>query len=138
MSDVSTTPVAPPARWSPVRIVLFGVLAIAVVALGIDLAARVPANQAYGKLNAMLDEEDVGQRDLSMEGPRTPTEIHKVLGKQPDLAEQQAEELHETYRWQGVFKSYTVHTVYTGATLDLSNPKNSEPLLTRVGYMAAP
>jgi hypothetical protein len=138
MSDATAPGPAAPARWSPLRIVLFALLAAAVVALGIDLAARLPANQAYSKLNAMLDEEDIGQRDLSASGPRTPTEIHKAIGHEPNSSEQQADELHETYRWQGVFKAYTVHAVYTGATLNLDDPTKSEPLLSKVGYMGPP
>jgi hypothetical protein len=138
MSEAPVVQTEKQTRWSPLRIALFTVLAVAIVALAIDLAARIPANRAYGKLNAMLDEEDIGESDLSMQGPRTPAEIHKVLGLEPTDSERQTDKLRETYRWQGVFRAYTVHTVYTGAVLDLSNPTNQEPLLTQVGYMAPP
>lgn len=137
MSEASVQPTAP-ARRNPFRIALFSTLAVGIVALGFDLSARIPASRTYGKLNAMLDEEDVGRNDLSAMGPRTPTEIHKMLGLTPESSQKQADYLHETYSWPGVFRNYTVHAVYTGATLNLADPNDSEPLLSKVGYMAQP
>jgi hypothetical protein len=138
MSESASSQRVRSARVPPLTIVLLVVLALGIAALAFDGSARWRANQAYGKIDAMINEEDVGQQDLSDAGPRTPTEIHKVIGREPDATEQGKDDLRETYSWRGVFKTYSVHLVYSGATLDLENPDISEPLLTKVGFMGPP
>jgi hypothetical protein len=113
----------------PSRIIVFSLLAVALVALGFDLAARFKARTAFGKLQPFVDEDDMSA--VSAE-PCTPTHAKTLLGRLPDSEQKLNEELRQTYSWQGVFNRYHVHANYGGVTLAAEKPEDAEPLLLRV------
>ena len=139
LEPVATDAPPPASRPAMYRIALFLVLIVALCLLAYDQAARFQARGAYDTVDGLLAEEDEGpQLDLSASAARTPTEIHRLLARAPDSGERRADDFLETYGWRGVFNTYRVYIVYSGATLNLEDPNDSEPLLMKVGYNREP
>jgi hypothetical protein len=123
----------PRPKLFPSRIIVFSLLAIALVALGFDVTARLKQRQAYGMLQAYVDEEqiDPAAETMNMEPP-TPPRVQELLGRAPATQSGSKEDLQQTYSWQGVFNRYHLIAHYGGATLAAEDPKDAQPLLLRV------
>src|SRR5687767_8299011 len=98
----------------PSRIIVFSLLAVALVALGFDQVARFKASTAFGKLQPFVDEATEPAPDAAASEPCTPSHAKNLLGRWPDSEEKSKEELRQTYSWQGVFNRYHVHADYGG------------------------
>jgi hypothetical protein len=134
-AETPQQPSAAPARpfLYPSRIIVFTLLAIALVALGFDIAARLKQRSAFGKLQPYVDEEHPEtSAEAALAEPCTPSYVLTLLGRTPDSEERGKEELHQTYTWQGVFNRYHIHAHYGGVTLAAEDPADAEPLLLRV------
>jgi hypothetical protein len=126
---------SPPARpfLFPSRIIVFAILAVALVALGIDVAARLKQRSAFGKLDPFVNEETTeAMAEAASSEPCTPSYVQTLLGRAPDSEQKGKDELHQTYSWQGVFNRYHIHAYYGGVTLATENPEDAEPLLLRL------
>lgn len=88
----------------PVRIVLFALLAVGIVAFIFDRLARHKANEAFQKLDAQLGPE---QRLNAI----TRDEVHKLIGRAPD-DDGDPDDVFETYTWQGAFKPQILYVEY--------------------------
>lgn len=92
----------------PVRIVLFALLALAIVGLIVDQVSRRNAQAAFDAVdNAMGKEgklEDVN-RD----------EVHKLIGRAPD-DDSDPDDNFETFSWQGALKQHVVYIEYRPGT----------------------
>jgi hypothetical protein len=117
----------------PSRVIVFALLAIALVALGFDLTARLKQSRAYGTLQPYVDEEQTDPEAEAINAePPTPARVQELLGMMPENESRQDEGLHQTYSWQGVFNRYHLHAHYGGATLAAEDPADAQPLLLRV------
>ena len=125
---------APPARpfLYPSRIITFSLLAVALVALGFDVSARLKQRSAFGQLQAYVDEDIAETPANSANEPPTPSRVKTMLGRAPDSQQDGKDEVSQTYTWQGVFNRYHLHAHYGGVTLAAENPADAEPLLLRV------
>lgn len=126
-----TTPVdqSPPARQrSPLRTILFIVLAIAVIALLIDYRARFAAAGLNSSLEEMLDQARVKPAG----GKPTLEDVHESIGHEPDAAyeHQELEGIKvEEYRYQGAVRKYTVYVYYqTSPDVRLYTSSLNQPL----------
>ncbi len=131
----SIPPVASPPKpgLSPSRIIVFALLAVALVALAFDVTARLGQRSAYGKLQPFVDEDSMeAMVDAANAVPCTPSHVRELLGRSPDNELKAKEELQQTYSWKGVFNRYHVIAHYGGITLAPENPAEAEPLLQRV------
>jgi len=97
---------------SPTMIVLGVILALAVVALLVDVAARTGAEGAYEELSENIPaEETIEAGDQAT--PLTQADVKKLLGRDPDgPAAEKGDELVETFSWRGPLKRYQVFVVY--------------------------
>jgi hypothetical protein len=98
-SEDQTTPVQEATKKTsslrtPIRIVLFACLGVAIVALVIDQMARKSASAAFQALDAKLG-LDHERADVSRD------EVHKIVGRDADK-DKDAEDAFEVYTWQGV------------------------------------
>jgi len=92
-----------PLLW-PVRIVLFALLGVAIVALVIDQLARNSANEAFAVLNKQLG-PDAELKDVTRD------QVRKLIGKEP--AEDADPNDHcETYTWQGGLRAQKLYVQY--------------------------
>jgi hypothetical protein len=115
----------------PSRIIVFSLLALALVAAGFDLVARMKQSSAFGVLQPYVD-EDPAVADSAGTEPCTPSQVKKLVGREPDAKTDGGAEKQETYSWQGVFNRYHVHAFYGGVTLATDDAAEAEPLLLRV------
>lgn len=124
----------PPARpfLYPSRIIVFSILAVALVALGFDQVARYKAGKAFGALQKFVDEDSPEAMEAASSEPCTPSHAKTLLGRSPDSEQKLNGGLRQTYSWQGVFNQYHVHADYGGVTLAAEKPEDAEPLLLRV------
>jgi hypothetical protein len=137
MSDAPAEAAQPPApprpKTHPSRIIVFLLLAIAVVALGFDLNARTKQGRAFTALEAFVDEDRIeASDDAAIAEPPTPSIVQEMVGKAPDLESRMKDDFQQTFSWQGVFNRYHVHAHYGGVTLAAEDSKEGEPLLLRV------
>lgn len=137
MSEASaeTPQPQPPARpmLYPSRIIVFSLLAIALVALGFDQFARFQARGIYNKLDAFVNEDvSTPAAAAAASEPCTPSYVRKLLGREPDSEQKGDKEVHQTYSWQGVFNRYHVLAHFGGVTVAAERPEDAEPLLIRL------
>ncbi len=72
-----------------------------------DLKARSAAREAHGKIKEWVLADQ----------PKTPEEVRELLGTSPDNPpNQEADIATEIYRWEGIFRDYTVTVTYQGKT----------------------
>lgn len=125
----------PPARplLYPSRIIVFSLLAVALVALGFDQYARFQARGVYNKLDAFVN-EDISSPEAAAAAskPYTPSYVRELLGRAPDSEQKSNGEVHQTYSWQGVFNRYHILAHFGGAKVVAERPEDAEPLLTRL------
>jgi hypothetical protein len=115
-----STPTAPgpaAAKGGPslLRIILFAVLVVAIVALAWDRLARRGAKNAYDRIKARLSTSEEGKTDAAFGQLTSCEDVKKLAGREPDEpAVAKGNELHETYTWQGAFgfRKYRVYVVY--------------------------
>ena len=89
---------------TPIRIILFAVLAIFIVALIVDRQARSNANTAFQALNDKLGPEQK-LNEISRD------EVQKIIGRGPD-ADDDAQDTSESYSWRGAFRSQVLYVQY--------------------------
>lgn len=134
MSEASPAPPPQPREKLPLlypsRIIVFSLLAVALVALGFDQAARWKAGSAFSALDPYVS-EDPAVADKTTD-PCTPSHVRKLVGREPDAKTGDGEGKQETYTWQGVFSRYHVHASYGGATLATDQNTEPEPLLMKL------
>src|ERR687892_441460 len=79
----------------PSRIIVFSLLAVALVALGFDQVARFKANSAFGMLRPFVDEETTESMEAASSEPCTPSHAKTLLGRSPDSEDKSKEELRQ-------------------------------------------
>ena len=110
MSDQPVaSPTTPPAvkrssLQTPVRIVLFAMLAILIVGFAFDRKARNSASAAFDLLDGNLSPEYQGVAVKRGEVP-------KLIGKEPEK-DDNANDEYEIYSWPGTLRSQTLYVQY--------------------------
>lgn len=107
--DLESIPETPPVKArhplvTPVRIILFALLAVAIAGLIVDRMARKSANEAFLKLDGKLGPE---QKLNAI----TKEEVQAIVGRAPD-DDDDAEDGLETYTWQGALKQQILYVQY--------------------------
>lgn len=96
---------SPAVRW-----ILIAVLVIAVVVVGIELRARNQSQAAFGELESMVQIAPGAE----------PEDVHQRLGVEPVEAYRGEQKRYvEVYRWDGVFRTYSVYAIYGVAATKL-------------------
>jgi hypothetical protein len=93
---------------SPMRIILFVLLAIMIGALIVDQRARHASQAALDDLNNALGKEG----SISSV---TRDEVHRLTGRAPD-DDGNLDDAFERFSWQGVPYKHTVYVTYWGGT----------------------
>ena len=89
---------------TPVRIVLFAILAVLIVGFMFDRSARNSASAAFDLLDGKLSPESHGAAVKR-------GEIPALLGREPD-ADVNAEDEFEIYSWPGPLRSQVLYVQY--------------------------
>ena len=92
----------------PLRIVLFALLAVAVVGLIVDQLARKNAQAAFENVNGAMGAEG------SLEDV-TRDQVHKLIGRDPD-DDGDADDNFESFSWQGALKPQVLYVEYRPGT----------------------
>ena len=102
---------------SPLRIVLFAILGVAVVMLFIDRRGRMAAEAAMHDITALMPEDPSEIKDDSI----TEKVVQEVVGRAPDETyEGPSGRLVEEYRWKGLFnRQYIVYVTYQKGVINL-------------------
>ena len=110
-------PPAKPGGASPLRIVLFALLAVAVVLLFIDRRGRMAAEAAMHDITALMPEDPSEIMDDAV----TEEKVQEVVGRSPDdTYDGPSGRLVEEYRWQGLFnRQYIVYVTYQKGVINL-------------------
>lgn len=115
----------------PSRIIVFSLLAVALVAAGFDGMARLKQKKVFDTLDPYVNEDPAVIAKADSE-PCTPSHVKTLVGREPDSKTDDGKERQEVYTWQGVFNRYHVHAVYGGVTLAVDDGTVPEPLLLKV------
>jgi hypothetical protein len=126
MSDQPAASPAPPpvakrnSLQTPVRIILFAVLAILIVGFAFDRKARSSASAAFDLLDGKLSPEHQGT--VVKRG-----EVPQLIGREPEKDDNPGDE-YEIYSWPGTLRSQILYVQYlpgddgTLAEVSLNNP----------------
>ena len=108
---------AKPSTFSPLRIVLFLVLGIAIVLLVIDRRGRSAAESALHDIAALMPEDPSEIQDDEV----TEARVHEVVGRPPDKTyDAPSGRKVEEYRWKGLFnREYVVYVSYQKGIINL-------------------
>ena len=97
------------------RIILLAILAVGVVALALDVMARLKAKSAHAAITeAAKGNNPDGAQEPVPENRLSPADIKKVVGREPKIESRQKGAFRqETYSWRGAMRSYFVCVIYT-------------------------
>ena len=119
MDEQATTPVpavAPPkAKFSPLRILLIGVLVVLVGVLFFEYRARFQAAAADERLqeHVVSEEEDTGLTDMALLSADL---VRQIIGREPAETSTLNGQQVEMYAWRGPLRTYTVHVLYSAGS----------------------
>jgi hypothetical protein len=107
-----------PAAKGPsiLRIVLFGLLVVAVAALVYDYMGRLKRDAALNKVAALMPQDEAPPTaEAILDGTPTEKEVRDILGRDPDTEPARSGELKiATYSWPGVFYTHKLEVHYAG------------------------
>jgi hypothetical protein len=104
------------------RMILFALLALAVVGLIVDQIARKKAYAAFEMLNSKMGPE-------KKINPITRDEVHQLMGREPD-DDGDPEDAYESFTWQGAIRPHRVYVQYrSGKIALLKDVSQNDPLV---------
>lgn len=101
---------------TPSRIIVFGLLAVVLVLLVIDVAARTSASSAYEEIDKYRLSADQANNNTEnrIDGKR----VREIVGKEPSRPLDVSRGImFEDYTWGGLFNTYRVRVYYHDPTL---------------------